>query len=291
MMREASNRIVARRDWLRWSLGTILGGVSGGLASCQSAQRSRRTYQVGSKKKDWHSEEFRKMVTLGESTTAGGWSTSPERCWVPVLAALINDFQTQPIEYVNSGIGANVISRRSPSYEHSGKPAALERLDKHVIVHKPDLLIVSYGLNDARGATPLDLFREEMERLLSEVRREIQPLIVLLSPYYMSDFDRYGPHWNHATLEIFAEFGRATAEIATANECLYADVLSAAAGADWVVHHDTVHQNDVGHRLVAHRIFEVLAQNCSGIAKKTRAAEKISPRWRDESVLRADYGY
>ena len=150
---------------------------------------------------------------------------------------------------------------------------------------------MSYGRNDARGATPLALFREGMERILAEVRREIQPLIVLLSPYYMSDFDRHGPHWNHATLEIFEEFGRTTEEIAAANECLYVDALAAAKGADWVVHYDTVHQNDVGHRLVAHRIFEVLAQNCSWIAKKTRAAEKTSPRWRDESVLRADYGH
>ena len=40
-------------------------------------------------KKDWHAEPFRTMVALGESTTAGGWSTSPERCWVSVLGALI----------------------------------------------------------------------------------------------------------------------------------------------------------------------------------------------------------
>ena len=55
------------------------------------------------------------MVTLGESTTAGGWSTSPERCWDAVLAHLINDFQSVPMEFFNAGIGANVISAHSPS--------------------------------------------------------------------------------------------------------------------------------------------------------------------------------
>ena len=44
-------------------------------------------------KKDWCAEEFRCMVALGESTTAGGWSTAPDRCWVPLLGELINDFQ------------------------------------------------------------------------------------------------------------------------------------------------------------------------------------------------------
>ena len=67
-------------------------------------------------KRDWRAEEFRCLVALGESTTAGGWSTSPERCWVAVLGRLINDFQERPVRVVNSGIGANVVSTRSPSY-------------------------------------------------------------------------------------------------------------------------------------------------------------------------------
>ncbi len=83
-------------------------------------------------KQDWHNKEFECLVTLGESTTAGGWSSSRERCWASRLSVLISDVQSQPVCLINSGIGANVISTRSPSYEHSGKPAGLERLEKHV---------------------------------------------------------------------------------------------------------------------------------------------------------------
>ena len=215
----------------------------------------------------------------------------PDRCWAPNLARLIDDFQLTHMELFNAGIGANVISTRSPSYEKSGKPAALERVDQHVIAQNPDLLIISYGLNDARGGTPIDLFSEELTRLVRRVRAEIQPVIVLLGPYYMTAFDRYGPSWNQADLERFYRYNDETAKVAEKEGCLFVDLLAAYGEADWMIHYDGVHANDLGHRIVANRIFEVLAQNCSGLASKTQEAEKRSPRWRDESVLKAAYGY
>jgi lysophospholipase L1-like esterase len=179
-------------------------------------------------KRDYHPAPFRKMVALGESTAAGGWSSSRDRCWVSVLAAMISDFQDEPVECINAGIGTNLITRRSPGYDYSGKPAADERLEKHVFAHGPDLVLVSYGLNDTRAGTPLGLF---------------------------------------------------------------VDVLAANRHTDWMVHYDGVHANDLGHRIIANRIFEVLAQNCSGLARRTKALEEAIPRWRDESTLKADYGY
>ena len=43
-------------------------------------------------KKDYRSDPFQKFLALGESTTAGGWSTHRERCWVSRLGNLINDY-------------------------------------------------------------------------------------------------------------------------------------------------------------------------------------------------------
>lgn len=37
-------------------------------------------------KRDWWNQEFKTLVTLGESTTAGGWSSCRERCWASQLA-------------------------------------------------------------------------------------------------------------------------------------------------------------------------------------------------------------
>ncbi|MCH2212646.1 MAG: SGNH/GDSL hydrolase family protein [Fuerstiella sp.] len=263
------------------------GAVTAGLIESsvgQAPKTADTTDPAG--KRDWWNKEFRTLVTLGESTTAGGWASHRERAWAHLLPDLINDFQRIPVQLVNVGIGANVISTQSPSYEHSGKPAALERLDQHVIRHKPDLLVVSYGLNDARGGTQPDRFAENMRKLIDHVRTRIQPLIVLLGPYYMTAFDQFGPHWNKATLQQFHVFNEVTSQVAANKDCLFVDLLSAYGNANWLVHHDAVHANDLGHRIVANKVFEVLASNCSGLARETRELEKHIPPWRDESVLR-----
>ncbi len=241
-------------------------------------------------KHDWCDREFRKLVTLGESTTAGGWSSIRERCWASQLARLVNEFQRTPLHLVNAGIGANVISTRSPCYDFSGKPAASERLDKHVLEHEPDLLIISYGLNDARGGTPIDLFCDEMRDILRRVREAIQPLVVLLGPYYMNDFT-LGKGFDKGSLELFYQYNDAIQGVAEASDCLFVDLLAAYGEADWLVHHDGVHGNDLGHRVVANRVFEVLASNCSGLTLETKHLEQHIPPWRDESTLRRDYGY
>ncbi|MCH2570680.1 MAG: SGNH/GDSL hydrolase family protein [Planctomycetes bacterium] len=274
-----------RRRWLTAGSGLLCSGK----AVCHGGTDANDSIEGSVRRKDRHADSFRTLVALGESTTAGGWSTSRERCWVSVLGDLINDFQSSEMQVFNSGIGANVISTRSPCYAYSGKPAASERLDKHVIEHDPDLLVISYGLNDARGGTPLKLFRQELLRLVDRVRASIEPLIVLLGPYYMNDFTVGGEGWSHADLALFGQFNKVIGKVAEKKDCLYVDLLSAYQETDWMIHYDGVHANDLGHRIVANRIFEKIAQNCSGIAQQTQKAEKTSPRWRDESTLRSNY--
>ena len=237
-------------------------------------------------KQSWCDKEFKKMVALGESTTAGGWSSCRQRCWVSLLGQLINEVQRTPVEVINVGIGANVISAKSPAYEHSGKPAATERLQRHVLDKKPDLLILSYGLNDARGGTPLDLFCQEMRGIILQVRQQIEPLIVLLGPYYMHNFDGWPPHWNKGSLDVFRQYNFAIGQIAEDCDCLFVNLLESYREADWLIHHDGVHANNVGHRVVANKVFEVLASNCSGLSLETKFLEDQIPPWRDESTLK-----
>jgi lysophospholipase L1-like esterase len=243
-------------------------------------------------KRDWWNKEFRIMFTLGESTTAGGWSSCRERRWANLLAQMINEVQRMPVQLVNVGIGANVISTKSPAYSFSGKPAADERLDKHVLNWTangcpllPDLLIIAYGQNDGAGGTPVEFFCHEMTDIVRRVRAKIRPLIVLAGPYHVVDFSVGLPEFGHGSLATLKQYNEATRQLAAELDCLFVDLQAAYGGADWLVHHDGVHANDLGHRVVANRIFEVLASNCSGLALETKELEKCIVPWRDEAVL------
>ncbi|HBG78147.1 MAG TPA: hypothetical protein DDW84_04760 [Phycisphaerales bacterium] len=247
-------------------------------------------------KRDWWNKEFRILMTLGDSITAGGWSSNRDRCWASLLARMITDYQRLPVHLVNLGIGATVLSTKNPRYAASTKPAADERIDDQVLGYTangapllPDLLVIAYGSNDACGGGSIDLFCTEMESILRRIREKIQPLIVLAGPYYMLNLADRGADWSYATLKTFYEYNEATRAMAEKNNCLFADLMSTFAEADWLVHRDLVHSNDLGHRLVANKIFEVLAQNCSGLAMETKQVEEHIVPWRDEALLSADF--
>lgn len=220
--------------------------------------------------RDFHSTEFRRMVALGESTVqGGGWLQRDDQRFPDIVARLINTCQAEPMEYLNEGIGASVISPRSQGYEASGKPSALERYRERVIDQRPDLFLFCYGLNDMRAGTPLDVFAEDMETIVKDVKAACEPVIVLTTVYHMTGFDRFEP-FNHGSIEMTKRYNGAIAGIAEKHGCILADVWSAMSETDWLVHQDGVHTNAVGNLLVAHKIFEALAQNCSGLAGHTR---------------------
>jgi hypothetical protein len=95
------------------------------------------------KKRDYRSEPFRVAVAIGGAITAGGDATVRELCWVSRLADAINDCQLQPVTMHNNGIGANVISPRSPAHDRSRGPSAMERYFQHVIAFRPELVLFS----------------------------------------------------------------------------------------------------------------------------------------------------
>jgi len=237
-------------------------------------------------KRDRRAADFRRLVTLGESTTAGGWASHRGRCWASLLEQKINLFQTLPVQLFNSGLGANLVTREAPAYPHSGRPAADERLERDVIRHEPDLLILAYGLNDARGGTSLPLFIATLASLINRVRERLDPLIVIVGSFYACRFRYDDPNWEHADLIGLRQFSDASRGVAEDHDCLFVEMISAFDGADWLMHYDGVHANDLGHQVIADRIFGVLAANCTCLATRTKALEPQIAPWRDESTLR-----
>ncbi len=244
--------------------------------------------------RDYASQPFHTLVTLGDSITAGGTATRPELCWASLLADQISEAQAAPLTLINSGRGGDVISARSSGAFHShnqGYPTGLERFEKNVINYRPDLVIIAYGLNDVVCGTPLHIFVDDLEALTTTIRDRTGALIVLLDCYYTNwvwpdqpDFLVYGRR------EVALAYNRAIEEQARRLDVLFADVWDAMAEAPWVVDHDGVHPNNLGHRLIAGRVFEVLARNCSVMAHKAEQDREQFVQWRDESRFKEGFG-
>jgi len=282
----------SRREFLNSAAAATTGAVLRGgfttLADGSQSSIAATGELVENRKRDYCNKPFKVAVALGESTTAGGTATSRELTWVSRLAELINESQIEPIQMVNSGIGGNVISRTSPSYEESGKPSAMERYQKHVIDHHPDLVLISYGLNDARGGTPLAQFLKDLQHITLDIKEKTRAVVVIVNAYFMTGFDRYLPY-NQANIATFMGYNCGMKRLAEECDVLYADVFAAEDMATWMIDPDGVHANNLGHRVIANRIFEVLAQNCSGLSQKAFELRKNFKQWRDESVLKQLY--
>ena len=79
--------------------------------------------------------------------------------------------------------------------------------------------------------------------------------------------------------------------IAKPKDCLFVELPEASDGAPWHIHYNGVHANDVGHLVVAAKIFQVLVSSFLGLSNHAKATKKENPRWRDESVLKSGYGF
>jgi len=224
-------------------------------------------------KRDRHPEPFCCVVVLGESHVANGM-------WVNTFARLLTEFQGDPPpKVVNAGIGGNCISPRSPRYPASQRLSAVERFRTDVIAHDPDLVVISYGLNDMRAGMPLADFAEDMSHIIEGIQGEIDPVIVLTTVYNMSAYSLYPP-FDKGSVKATEVFNAAIRDLAGKYDALVADIWEAEGGAPWLVHPDTVHANRLGHTLIGHCVFQTVATNCSGAAHSL----KVNPEEKDHEL-------
>jgi len=235
-------------------------------------------------KVDFTQQPFTCLVAIGDSITMGAAATKPEYSWVSRLAQLISEFQDHAIKVVNTGISGNMISPRSIAYHHpdSGRPSGLERYRRDVIAHQPDLVTISYGLNDLRCGTPLELFLSELDCMTQTVQEETQALIVLIGTYHITAYDDQSGTWDRADRGTARAYDAALCRYAEGNGLLYADVYNAQGEADWLVDRDGIHPNNLGHALIANKVFEVLATHCSCLSRKAFREAEDYFRWADQ---------
>ena len=179
-----------------------------------------------------------------------------------------------------------MISPRSPGYDYSGKPSALERYREKVIERNPDLFILCYGLNDMRCGTPVEQFTGDMATIIRDVKAACDPVTVVTTVYHMTGFDRYAP-FNVGSIEATIDYNKAMDDLAREHDCILADVWAAQGMADHLIHQDGVHANAVGNMVIALEVFGAIARNCSGIAARTQSLDERTA-WTREA---ADMAY
>ncbi len=217
---------------------------------------------------------FKRMVVIGDSISYGMCATTPEREWNQVLAAQLREFQDDGPTVFNRGLPAGVLSPRCPGYEESAKPSLLERYQEHCIDLRPDLVVIAEGLNDMRSGMPLMDYIADLETIVLDIQGQTGALVVLVGIYHQAfgkganDPAAY-PTWTKWTQDVAASYNLAIRLTAERLGAVFVDAQQIMGGADWLLHIDSCHLNDLGHALIGNGVFGALVRHDEGLASKT----------------------
>jgi len=200
-----------------------------------------------------------KIVGFGDSITLGAKASQDQYNWLSVMAQLFTLFYPSDVEVVNQGVGDNTISPRTTNYEEATKPSALERVEDDGVALQPNVVLVCFGLNDMRFGTPVEIFTEDLEKVLNKIRVALPDATVFLTNvFHMTGWDRYEPR-NRGSIGLTKQYNQAIDALGKKHGIPVADVSSAMGFRDHLIHEDGVHGNDLAHRLIGNKVFETIA--------------------------------
>lgn len=112
------------------------------------------------------------IVALGDSITEITFHTRGHMNWTGLLSEAI-------FETYGNGVCTLINSGKCASSYAEG----LERIDRDVIRYKPDLVILSMGMNDSdRGIEYLDTFKEQVKKMVRIIREKCDSEILIRTP-------------------------------------------------------------------------------------------------------------
>ncbi len=136
------------------------------------------------------------IVAFGDSVTHGALSYGEinyETAYWNLLKQKISAVRSyMPVNVINAGIGGDVAS------------LALDRMDRHVLSHNPDLVIVCFGLNDVNR--PLEEFVSSVGKILERCL-EFGCETILMTPNMLNTYVA------DDTADKHKEYAKVTAEI------------------------------------------------------------------------------
>jgi lysophospholipase L1-like esterase len=195
------------------------------------------------------------VAAIGGSITAGGKNTKdPERRYVRQVAAWFEKtFPGLKVRFVNAGIGAT----------NSGYGAL--RVQRDVIAHQPDLVIVEYAVNDFGGGVMDESYEGVLRQLLkSSADRAVIELFFMHKDGKSAQEGQValGRHYGLPMLgfrdAVWPELQAGTIKW----ETLYDDV---------------VHPNDAGHDVASDLLRGFLGASLAKLPKEDRALQVVAP--------------
>jgi len=187
------------------------------------------------------------IVCFGDSITGTYYHTGGRRAWTDTLGQTLQELYPQAqLEMINAGISGNTSAH------------GLERMETDVLAHKPDLIVVMFGMNDTAHLTPEDL-RNNLRKIVQKCQASGSE-VVLMTPNAVSADDSIRPP---EKLTIFAEVVREIAhkyQLPLADTYRVYEEIRLNNPPEWIrIMSDAIHPNMRGHRLFASILGETIS--------------------------------
>ena len=201
-----------------------------------------------------------KIVCLGDSITGIYYHTGGRRAWPEMLGIAIQEIYTNSKALiVNSGLSGDTTT------------GALARLERDVLVHQPDVVVVMFGMNDIVRLPP-DQFRDNLLKIV-HLSQSSGAAVIVSTQNNIVETDASGSRTN----QKLAEFADVIRQVGRSEQIPVADCLAAYEAVRarderaWLMLlSDPFHPNINGHKRIAEQV-------AAAITGKSTSLEDVGP--------------
>ncbi len=198
-----------------------------------------------------------RIVCIGDSITGVYYHSGSRRAYPEMLQLALRQLYPQAqLSVHNAGRSGDTTT------------GGLQRLERDVLAHKPQLVTIMFGMNDL-VKTPVDVFKKNLLEMIARCRQSGAEVVLCTQNSVVETAQRPSAR--------LAEFTQVIREVAKEQSLVVADchaafeAVHAADASAWdMLLSDAIHPNMAGHKLFA----ETLAQAITG---KTISLREIGP--------------
>ena len=192
------------------------------------------------------SEQPMTIVCLGDSVTGVYYHTGGHRAYPEMLELALKAAHPKAIaKVINAGISGNTTRD------------GLNRLDSDVLKHKPDVVTISFGLNDM-VRVPIEEYRSNLEQLIDRCREQ-KSQVVLCTPNAVINTDGRPITKLVEYCEVLRAVGR-DKNVPVCDQYVAGEELKQRAPWTWrLTMSDAIHPNMDGHKRMAEELCRVIS--------------------------------